>query len=342
MTENRRFILRRRPSGTPVPDDFELTSEPIPELADGAILVRNHYVSLDPAIRGWLDDAPSYMPPVAIGAGVRASAVGRVVDSKSPNFKKGQWVLGLNAIEEYSVVEEGGFTAPIDISQVPSPTNYLSILGAVGMTAYFGLLDAGQPIAGETVLVTGAAGAVGSAVGQIAKIKGCRTVGIAGGPEKCRRLIETYGFDAAIDYRGKDIQALDVAIREAAPKGVDIIFENVGGNILDAGILSLNEHARVVLCGLISEYNTEHKGAKNLWQLIVKQASIKGFLIRDYAPRFAEGGAVMTKWIADGSIVFDEHIESNIEHTFDAFMMLFNGANTGKLILDIGPKDKGE
>ena len=339
MTENRKFILKRRPVGMPVVADFELIKEPVPALSDGAILVRNHYISLDPAIRGWLDDAPSYMPPVALGASVSATAVGRVVESKSPNFKKGQWVLGLNAIEEYSVVEEGGFTAPIDVGLVPSPTNYLSILGAVGMTAYFGLLDSGQPKAGETVLVTGAAGAVGSAVGQIAKIKGCRTVGIAGGEEKCRRLVEDYGFDAAIDYRGKDVEALDAAIREAAPEGLDIIFENVGGDILDAGILSLNEHARVVLCGLISEYNTEHKGAKNLWQLIVKQASINGFLIRDYAPRFAEGGAVMAKWIAEGHIAFDEHIEHDIENAFDAFMMLFSGANTGKLILDIGPKN---
>ena len=338
MTENRRFILKRRPAGLPVKEDFDLLREPIPELTDGAILVRNHYVSLDPAIRGWLDDAPSYMPPVEIGASVRATAVGRVAESKNPNFEKGQWVLGLNAIEEYSVVEEGGFTAPIDVNAVPSPTNYLSILGAVGMTAYFGLLDAGKPKAGETILISGAAGAVGSAVGQIAKIKGCRTVGIAGGPEKCRRLIEDYGFDAAIDYRGKDVGALDIAIREAAPSGVDIIFENVGGDILDAGILSLNDHARVILCGLISEYNTEHKGAKNLWQLIVKQASIQGFLIRDYAPRFAEGGAVMAKWISQGDIAFDEHIESDIENAFNAFMMLFTGANTGKLILDIGPR----
>jgi NADPH-dependent curcumin reductase CurA len=336
MTQNRRFILKKRPSGVPVQDDFELISEPLPFLAQGSILVRNHFVSLDPAIRGWLDDAPSYLPPVALGDAVRATAVGRVVKSKSPNFEEGQWVLGLNAIEEYSVVEEGGFTAPIDTSIVPSPTIYLSILGAIGMTAYFGLLDAGQPRPGETVLVSGAAGAVGSAVGQIAKNMGCRTIGIAGGPEKCRRLIETYGYDSAIDYRGKDVAALDVAIKNAAPQGVDIIFENVGGDILDAGILSLNEHARVVLCGLISEYNTEHKGAKNLWQLIVKQASIKGFLIRDYAPRFAEGGAEMAKWIADGSLVFDEHIESGIENTFDAFMMLFSGQNTGKLILDIG------
>jgi NADPH-dependent curcumin reductase CurA len=205
------------------------------------------------------------------------------------------------------------------------------------MTAYFGLLDAGEPKKGETVLVSGAAGAVGSAVGQIAKIKGCRTIGIAGGPKKCERLIKDYGFDAAIDYRDKDSNSLGKAISEAAPDGIDIIFENVGGEILDASLLSINEHARVVLCGLISEYNTEHKGAKNLWQLIVKQAVIRGFLIRDYAPRFAEGGIEMAKWITDGKINFDEHIEKGIENTFDAFMLLFSGGNNGKLILDIRP-----
>ena len=212
MATNRRFILRKRPSGNPVPGDFELVTEETGLLSEGAILVRNHFISLDPAIRGWMDDAPSYFPPIDLNNSVRASAVGRVVETKNVNFKQGDWVLGLNAIEEYSVVEEGGFTAPIDTSLVPSPTNYLSILGAVGMTAYFGLLDAGQPKEGETVLVTAAAGAVGSAVGQIAKIKGCKAVGIAGGPEKCRRLVEDYGFDTAIDYRGKDVAALDSAI----------------------------------------------------------------------------------------------------------------------------------
>ena len=337
MSENRKLILKRRPQGLPVAQDFELISEDLPKISDGEILVRNHYISLDPAQRGWMDDIPSYMPPIILGDSVRATTVGRVAESKNANFETGQWVLGLNGIEEYSRVAEGGFTSPIDISLVPSPTNFLSILGAVGLTAYFGLLDAGQPKTGETVLVSGAAGAVGSAVGQIAKIKGCRAVGIAGGPVKCKRLIEEYGFDAAIDYRGKDLDALETDIKAAAPNGVDIIFENVGGDILEAGIANLNEHARVILCGLISEYNSEHKGAKNLWQLIVKQASIKGFLIRDYVPRFGEGGAVMAGWVADGKINFREHIETGIETAFDSFMLLFSGGNQGKLILDVSP-----
>ena len=337
MSENRKLILKRRPQGLPVAQDFELISEDLPKISDGEILVRNHYISLDPAQRGWMDDIPSYMPPINLGDSVRATTVGRVAESKNANFETGQWVLGLNGIEEYSRVAEGGFTSPIDISLVPSPTNFLSILGAVGLTAYFGLLDAGQPKTGETVLVSGAAGAVGSAVGQIAKIKGCRAIGIAGGPVKCKRLIEEYGFDAAIDYRGKDLKALEGEIKAAAPNGIDIIFENVGGDILEAGITNLNEHARVILCGLISEYNGEHKGAKNLWQLIVKQASIKGFLIRDYVPRFGEGGAVMAGWVADGKINFREHIETGIETAFDSFMLLFSGGNQGKLILDVSP-----
>lgn len=338
MQSYRRFVLKSRPVGEPKPSDFELIETPTPELKDGEFLVRNHFISLDPAIRGWLDDAPSYMPPVEIGAAVRASAVGRVYQSKNPEFEEGQWVLGLNAIEELSVVVPGGFTAPIDASLVESPTNYLSGLGAVGLTAYFGLLDDGKPQAGETVLVSGAAGAVGSMVGQIAKIKGCRTIGIAGGAEKCRRLIDDYRYDAAIDYKGKDLATLSSEIAQQAPDGVDIIFENVGGDILDAGLNNINEHARVVLCGLISEYSTEPVGARNLWKLIVKQAVIKGFLIRDYAPRFAEGAAEMAPWIASGELKFDEHIDKGIENAYSSFMKLFSGGNKGKLILDVSPE----
>lgn len=334
---NRRFILKKRPVGEPKPDDFELVENPVPDPKEGEFVVRNHFISIDPAMRGWMDDAPSYMPPVDLGDAVRATTVGRVHTSRSPEFAEGQWVLGLNKLEEFSLVQPGGFTSPIDADIVSSPSNYLSALGAVGLTAYFGLQDAGQPKAGETVLVSGAAGAVGSMVGQIAKIRNCRAVGIAGGPEKCRRLIEDYGFDAAVDYRGKDVAALTADIAEAAPDGVDVIFENVGGDILDAGLMNLNEYSRVILCGLISEYNTAPKGARNLWQVIVKQATIKGFLIRDYAPRFAEGGAEVAGWIAEGKIRFDEHIDSGIENAFDVFMKLFSGQNAGKLILDVSP-----
>jgi len=337
MPHNRRFLLIRRPNGEPVPEDFSLVTEPTPELADGEFLIRNHHASLDPAIRGWMDDAPSYMPPIPLGDPVRASTVGIVEASKAEGFAPGQWVMGLNAIEDYSVGTIGGFTQPIDASLVPSVTNYLSVLGAVGMTAYFGYIDVCEPKPGDVVLVTGAAGAVGSLVGQIAKIKGAsKVIGIAGGPEKCAKLTSRYGFDAAIDYRGKDLAALTDAIRAEAPDGVDIIFENVGGDILDAGLNNLRHGARIGLCGLISEYNCVEKiGARNIWQLIVHRASIRGLLVADYIPRFAEGGAAMAAWLQQGRLIADEHVDEGIENSFDAFMRLFAGSNQGKMILKI-------
>jgi len=336
MPENRRFILAARPQGDPRASDFELRSEPLPELADGQFLIRNHYASLDPAMRGWMDDVPSYMPPIPLGAPVRASTIGVVEQSRAEGFPVGQWVLGLNGIEDYSIGTAGGFTKPIDPGLVPAVTNYLSILGAVGMTAYFGLLEVCEPKPGDTVLVTGAAGAVGSLVGQIAKIKGCRVIGIAGGAEKCARLTERYGFDAAIDYRGKDLSALTAAIHAEAPDGLDVIFENVGGDILDAGLNNLRHGARIGLCGLISEYNsTTRVGARNLWQLIVHRASIRGLLVADYVARFGEGGAAMAGWAAEGRLVVDEHIDEGIENAFPAFMRLFEGSNQGKMILKL-------
>lgn len=337
MTQNRRFKLARRPKGMPVPEDFALVTEPVPVPLAGGFVVRNQYASLDPAQRGWMDDVPSYMPPIPLGDPVRATTVGRVHASANPDFKEGDWVLGLNAIEEYSHVAPGGFTQKIDVSLVPSPTNFLSGMGAVGLTGYFGLLDAGQPKAGDTVLVSGAAGAVGSVAAQIAKIKGCRTIGIAGGAEKCKRLIEDYGYDVAIDYRGKSVAALAKEIHAAAPNGVNIIFENVGGDILDAGLLNLAKKARVILCGLISEYNNVDlkTGARNIWSLIVNQATMEGFLIMDYAPRFAEGGIQIAQWIGEGKLRIDEHIEHGIENAYQSFMKLFNGANSGKMILQI-------
>ena len=333
---NRRFLLQRRPQGDPVADDFALIEEAVPELAEGQFLIRNHYASLDPAMRGWMDDADSYMPPIALGAAVRASTIGVVEASRADGFAPGQWVMGLNAIEEYSVGAGGGFTQPIDPGAVPSITNYLSLFGAVGMTAYFGLFEVCEPKPGDTVLVTGAAGAGGSIVGQLAKIHGCRVIGIAGGAEKCARLTDRYGFDAAIDYRGKDEAALTAAIGEAAPDGVDVIFENVGGIILDAGLMNLNMGARVGLCGLISEYNAaEPVGARNLWRLIVKRASIRGLLVMDFVARFGEGGAQLGQWAAQGKLVVDEHIDEGIENAYHAFMRLFAGSNQGKMILKL-------
>ncbi|MEN9392908.1 MAG: hypothetical protein RLZZ104_1251 [Pseudomonadota bacterium] len=338
MAENRRFILQRRPSGTPTAEDFALVSEPLPELADGQFLIRNHYASLDPAMRGWMDDAPSYMPPIPLGTPVRASTVGEIVASKSAEFPLGAWVSGLNAIEEYSIGMAGGFSQIVDISIVPSPTNFLSVLGAVGMTAYFGYLEVCQPKPGDVVLVSGAAGAVGSLVGQIARIKGAsKIIGIAGGPEKCARLIERYGYDAAIDYRGKSVDQLTAAIAAEAPDGVNAIFENVGGDILDAELNNLAMHARIGLCGLISEYNNpgEKTGARNIWQLIVKRATMQGLLVADYVPRFGEGITEMAGWLREGRLVFDEHVDEGIDNALPAFLRLFSGTNDGKMILKL-------
>jgi len=336
---NRRFVLIRRPAGVPQPEDFALQSVPVPQPPAGGFVVRNHFASLDPAQRGWMDDIPSYMPPIPLGEAVRATTVGRVHSTANPNFTPGDWVVGLNALEDYSVVTPGGFTNKVDVSALPSPSYLLSAMGAVGLTAHFALQEVGRPVAGETVLISGAAGAVGSIAGQIARIKGCRTIGIAGGPQKCRRLLQDYRFDVAIDYRGKSPAELTAAIAQAAPNGVNLIFENVGGEVLDAGLMNLAPKARVILCGLISEYNCEHGklGARNLWQVIVKRATIHGFLIMDYVARFPEGAAQVARWIAAGQIRVDEHIEPGLENAYAAFMKLFSGENHGKLILQIAP-----
>ncbi|MDO9487674.1 MAG: NADP-dependent oxidoreductase, partial [Sphingomonadaceae bacterium] len=276
MVDNRRILLVSRPLGQVRPADFALVREPRPVLAEGEFLVRNHSASLDPAMRGGMDDVPSYMPPIAIGAAVRAGTIGVVVESRAADYPVGQWVGGMNALEDYSVGREGGTTRRFAPAANVPITNYISILGGVGLTAYFGFFEECAPKPGDTVLVSGAAGAVGSLVGQLAKLHGCRAIGIAGGAAKCERLVSRYGFDAAIDYRGKSVDALSAAIRDAAPDGVDVVFENVGGDILDAALLNLRYGARIALCGLISEYNApERVGARNLWSLIVKHASIR-------------------------------------------------------------------
>lgn len=335
MPNNRRFTLVRRPQGLPVADDFRLKEEPTPPLAEGQFLLRNHYASLDPAIRGWMDDVPSYLPPIRLGDPVRATTVGVVAQSRNPAFPVGQWASGLNAIEDYSLCQPGGFTSPVDPDAVPSVTNYLSAVGAIGLTAYFALLEVGRPKPGETVLVTGAAGAVGSLVGQIAKMKGCRTMGIAGGPAKCERLTRDYGYDVAIDYRGKSYDELVAAIRETAPGGIDVHFENVGGVILDAALLALNPRGRVVLCGLISQYNSEPYPTRNIWQLIVQGARMEGFILTQFIPRFGEAIPELAAWVKQGKLRVDEHIDEGIENALPAFLRLFEGTNEGKMILKI-------
>jgi len=334
MPTNRRFKLARRPNGMPVDADFALVTEATPDLSEGQFLIRNHYASLDPAMRGWMDDKPSYLPPINLGDPVRAFTLGVVEQSRNPDFPIGAWTAGFNGIEHYSLCRPGA-SRRIDPDAMPAITNYLSVLSGVGLTAYFGLLEVGKPQSGETVLVSGAAGAVGSLVGQIAKMKGCRTVGIAGGPRKCERLIRDYGYDAAIDYRGKSASELVSAIRAAAPDGVDIQFENVGGEILDAGLIALNPKARVILCGLIGQYNGAPAPIRNLWRLIVQGARIEGFILTQYLSRSAEALPQLMAWVKEGKLRMDEHIDEGIENTLSAFLRLFQGTNEGKMILKL-------
>lgn len=332
---NRRFILAARPDGVPRQSDFRLEDSPVIAPGPGEVLVRNHYASLDPAIRGWLDDAPSYLPPVALGDAVRASTVGTIEASNAAGYAPGDWVMGLNKIEHFSTVTPDAFMHPIDTSLTPSVTNYLSSMGAVGLTAWFGVSEIMKPRAGQTLLVSGAAGAVGSMVGQLARLQGARVVGVAGGPEKCARLVDRFGFDAAIDYRGRDVDALSAAIGAACPEGIDLVFENVGGIGLDATLLHINQGARIILCGLISEYNGARYGTRNLWQLIVKTATIRGYLVSEFADRFPEGSHAIAGLISQGKLVFDEHIDEGIDHAFGAFMRLFDGSNQGKMLLKL-------
>lgn len=334
--ENRKFVLASRPRGVPQSSDFSLERDAFPAAGKGQFIIRNHYASLDPAMRGWMDDLPSYMPPIALGDAVRAGTIGVVVSSKAPDFPVGQWVAGLHALEDYSVGQHGGTTRRIEPADGIPITNYLSILGGVGLTAYFGFFEECRPKAGDTILISGAAGAVGSLVGQIAALAGCRPIGIAGGPEKCARIIARYGFFSAIDYKGKSEGELAAAIRAAAPDGVDIVFENVGGVVLDAALLNLKLGARVALCGLISEYNAGGRiGVRNLWSLIPAHASIRSVLATEFVGDFPAARTQLERWLIAGQIKIDEHIEEGLENAYPAFMRLFDGQHNGKLLLKI-------
>ena len=329
---NHQVRLAARPNGMPVASDWEHATEPVPDPADGEFLVRQRWISLDPAMRGWMDDRPSYIPPVGLGEVMRAGGVGDVIASRHPRFAEGSQVVGAFGVQEYAI-SNGDGVQPVD-SSLASPTAYLGVLGITGLTAYFGLLDIGRPEPGQTVLVSAAAGAVGSVVGQIAKIKGCRAVGIAGGPEKCALLTEQLGFDAAIDYRAGDVLG---ELRRAAPDRVDVYFDNVGGEILDAALGRLATRARVVICGAISQYNeaTMH-GPSNYMALLVRRARMEGFVVFDYAKRYPEAIREMAGWMADGRLQHHEEIATGGVAAFpETLNRLFRGENTGKLILEV-------
>jgi NADPH-dependent curcumin reductase len=328
---NRQYRLARRPVGMPGPDIWDFTEDVRPEPGEGEVLVKVLLLSLDPAMRGWLNDVPSYIPPVGVGDVMRALGVGVVVESKHRGVAEGAYVTGLFGVQEYAALA-GDAVTQVDPEMAPLPT-WLNVLGMPGMTAYFGLLDIGRPKAGETVLVSGAAGAVGATVGQIAKLKGCRAVGVAGGPEKCRMLVEELGFDAAIDYKAGDLQA---ALKDKCPDRVDVYFDNVGGEVLDAALGRLARGARVVICGAVSQYNeSSMRGPSNYMALLVRRARMEGFVVFDYAARYGEAARELGGWMAEGKVKSVEDVVAGI-HTFpDTLLKLFRGENTGKLCLKV-------
>jgi NADPH-dependent curcumin reductase CurA len=329
--ENHRFLLAARPQGLPKPSDFAFEVEDLREPGDGELVVQVRYISLDPAMRGWMNEGKSYVRPIALGEVMRAIAIGRVVESKHPKFAVGDHVTGMFGLQEYALSNGEGLT-PVDPRLAPLPV-MLSTLGMPGLTAYFGLLDIGKPVAGNTVVVSGAAGAVGSAAGQIARIHGCRVVGIAGGADKCRYLGEL-GFDAAIDYKAGDVKA---ALREHCPNGIDVYFDNVGGDILDAALTQLALRARVIICGAISQYNntTPVKGPSNYLSLLVNRASMTGMVVMDYTPRFAAALGEMAQWMAAGKLRSREDIVLGLDRFPQALLKLFTGENHGKLVLEV-------
>jgi NADPH-dependent curcumin reductase CurA len=329
-TINRQVRLAARPSGRPTPADWEFTSEAVPDPEPGQFVVEVSHLSIDPAMRGWMNAAASYIPPVEVGAVMRAGAVGLVTASRHPGFAVGEVVYGAFGVQEYAR-SDGRGVIKIDTS-LADPATYLGALGMTGLTAYFGLLDVGRIQAGDTVVISGAAGAVGSVAGQIAKIKGCRVIGIAGGPDKCRAVTEEFGFDAAIDYRTQDVRK---TLRELAPDGVDVYFDNVGGPILDAVLTRLARGARVVICGAVSQYNeTQVQGPANYLMLLVARATMAGMVIFDYEDRFGPAVAELAGWLAAGQLVSREHVvRGGIDDFHDVLLMLFDGANTGKLVL---------
>ena len=332
--KNRRFLLRNRPEGRITDDTFELVEEPVPELEDGEALVRTEWVSIDPTNRAWIRKEPTYLAPVGIGEVMRALGIGRVVASKHDSYSEGQLVQGLIGWQEWAVVSDAAPLMPVPEIPGVSPSFYLGVLGMTGLTAWLGLTDIGRPQPGETVVVSAAAGAVGSVAGQIAKIKGARVVGIAGGPEKCSLVTEKLGFDASVDHKAPDWHEQLVA---ATPDGIDVDFENVGGDIMDAIFARLNLRARVALCGLISGYNDAElpRGPRRFSNLLRQRALLQGFIVLDHFDRMAEAAADLSGWIREGELLPLETVIDGFEQLPNAVNMLFDGANTGKLVVKL-------
>ena len=312
--------------------DFEFITVPAGEPGAGEVLVRVLYLSLDPAMRGWMNAGKSYVAPVGLGEVMRAGGVGRVVTSNDPTLAAGDLVVGITGIQDYVVSKAAGLRK-IDPQVAPLP-RYLGALGMTGLTAYFGLLDIGQPKEGETVVVSAAAGAVGAVVGQIAKIKGCRVIGIAGGAAKCSYIVDELGFDAAVDYKNEDVRK---ALARHCPKGIDIYFDNVGGEILETALSMLARRARVIICGAISQYNstTGMVGPRNYMSLLVNHALMEGFVVFDYAERYAEGMKALAGWTIEGKLKAREDVVDGLETFPETLLKLFRGENFGKLVIKV-------
>jgi NADPH-dependent curcumin reductase CurA len=332
---NRQFRLAARPVGLPSAANWQLVGEPLAPLEDGEVRVQVLYLSLDPAMRGWMNEGKSYIRPVALGEVMRAGGVGVVVESRSKRLKVGDHVSGGFGVQRFWTGPAEGASAPVKIDPALAPLPaWLNVLGMPGMTAYFGLTEIGQPKPGETVVVSSAAGAVGMTAGQVAKQLGCRVVGIAGGAEKCRVVVEELGFDACIDYKeGKVPEDL----KRHCPQGVDVYFDNVGGDILDAVLARINLKARIVICGAISQYNNTSpvRGPANYLSLLVNRARMEGMVVFDFAPRYPEGVARLARWLQEGAIRSREHVVEGFEHFPEALLMLFEGKNLGKLVLKV-------
>jgi NADPH-dependent curcumin reductase CurA len=333
--QNRQYRLAARPVGLAKESDWSFTTEPVKEPADGQVLVKVLQLSLDPAMRGWMNEGRSYIPPVGIGEVMRAIGIGKVIASKNPGFKEGDLVAGGFGIQEYCLVEDPKKLnlAKVD-PRIGTPSQWLNALGMPGMTAYFGLLEVGQPKEGETVVVSGAAGAVGQTVGQVARIKGCRVVGIAGGREKCDFVVNELKFDACIDYKAGKVKD---GLKQHCPKGVDVYFDNVGGDILDVVLTHINKHARIVICGAISQYNntTPVKGPSNYMMLLVARARMQGMVVFDYADRYGEAIKQIAAWMKEGKFISREDVVPGIENFPATMNKLFSGGNFGKLVLKV-------
>jgi NADPH-dependent curcumin reductase CurA len=331
---NRRLVLAERPTGAVDDRTVRLETPDAPDPADGEALVRTRFISIDPTIRTWMNDAPGYLPPIAIGEVIRAAGVGEVVRSNSDRYRPGQLVFGMTGWQDYIVADDGaGRLQPLPDGI--DPTAALSVFGTTGMTAYFGLIDVGRVAEGDTVVVSGAAGATGSTVGQIARIKGAkRVVGIAGSAEKCAWLVEELGFDAAINYKEPDVAA---RLRSACPGGIDLYFDNVGGELLDICLGQLAMRGRVVLCGAIASYNEPGAppGPRNYINLLIRRGRMEGFIILDYLDRFPEGQAEMAGWVAAGKVQFAVHLVEGLEQAPAALNLLFTGGNRGKVIVRV-------